>query len=58
MKCDLCDLELKMQTVRLEYLDYRFTAELPCCPKCGQVYISEILVNGKVAELEKAFEEK
>lgn len=58
MKCDKCNIDLEMLPVNLSYLEFSFTEKLPCCPKCGMVFISEELVDGKITELEESFEEK
>jgi hypothetical protein len=44
--------------VDLEYLDSRFTVELPRCAKCGFVLIPEALAMGKMLEVEKLLEDK
>jgi hypothetical protein len=36
----------------------RFTADLPYCPDCGRVLISEKVALGKMAEVEKLLEDK
>ena len=58
MTCDKCGVKLQPRQVELSYLGHRFTEELPCCPKCGMVYISDELASGKIARLEEGFEEK
>ena len=40
------------------YLDKKFRHKVPRCPQCGQVFISEELAKGKMAQLEKTLEEK
>lgn len=56
--CARCGVGLKEKEISFSYLDHRFTHTLPACPSCGQVFLSEELVNGRVADLEKVFEEK
>lgn len=56
--CGKCGVEMIEKTAELQYLKYNFTHKVPTCPICGQVYISEKLVNGKIKNLEKNFEEK
>ncbi len=56
--CDRCGVELTEKKVLLRYLDFEFPADLPVCPQCGQVYISEDLVKGKVAQVEATLEDK
>ena len=41
-----------------EYLGHTFFADAPRCPVCGQVYLSEELVKGRVAEVEMQLEDK
>jgi len=42
----------------VEYLGNRFVTDLPTCPTCGQVYISEDVATGKMAEVEQLLEDK
>ncbi len=56
--CGKCKVELVLRKTDFQYMRFNFTHEVPVCPSCGQVYLSEQLVNGKVKELEKNFEEK
>lgn len=44
--------------VSFAYLGHNFSAELPKCPQCGQVYLSEELVKGKVTQVETGLEDK
>ena len=53
-----CDLPLEPRKVFFTYLGFQFHAELPGCPGCGQVYISEEMVRGKMAEVEFSLEDK
>ncbi len=57
-KCRPCDEYLVVGTVTVAYLGSQFTAELPRCPRCGQVLISEALALGKIAEVEQILEDK
>ena len=56
--CGKCNVQLVLKKTDFQYMRFTFTHEVPVCPVCGQVYLSEELVNGKVKELEKNFEEK
>ncbi|KAB1441354.1 DVU_1557 family redox protein [Pseudodesulfovibrio senegalensis] len=56
--CDACGEPLVPAPVDLEYLDSRFTVELPRCAKCGFVLIPEALAMGKMLEVEKLLEDK
>jgi hypothetical protein len=56
--CIKCDVELVRKRTNFEYLAHNFFADIPACPVCGQVYVSEELAKGKIAEVEKNLEEK
>ena len=56
--CDRCDSALVPQKTHFTYLGHAFQAELPRCPVCGQVYIDEEMVKGRMAQVEMALEEK
>ncbi|MCL1873010.1 MAG: hypothetical protein FWF85_02700 [Clostridiales bacterium] len=56
--CDYCNVELEPQKTHFTYLGHAFHAEIPCCPKCGQVYIDEELVKGRMARVEMELEDK
>jgi len=58
MICNLCDMELVTANVGFSYLGHSFRADVPKCPGCGQVYISEGLVKGRIAEVEMELEDK
>ncbi len=57
-RCAQCGEAMAPAKVTLEYLGNQFTAELPRCPTCGLVYISEELALGKMAEVEQLLEDK
>jgi uncharacterized protein with PIN domain len=56
--CLKCNLPLEPRKVRFFYLGYSFNTELPRCPGCGQVFLSEELVKEKVAQVERSLEDK
>ena len=56
--CCKCDMELEQKKITFNYMGFNFHTDLPCCPSCGQVYIPEDLVTGKMAEVEMELEEK
>jgi hypothetical protein len=58
MICSLCNLELEPANVNFSYLGHSFLAEAPRCPGCGQVFIPEELVKGRIAEVEMELEDK
>lgn len=56
--CNKCNVELKPTQVDFEYLGNSFHAEMPRCPECGQVFIPEELVKGRISEVEMMLEDK
>jgi len=56
--CEKCHEKLRVRKVTVEYLGNRFVTDLPTCPTCGQVYISEDVATGKMAEVEQLLEDK
>jgi ribosomal protein S27AE len=57
-KCGKCSQVLTLQKVVFDYLGHTFSHEVPACPKCGQVFISKELAEGRIAELEEELEDK
>ncbi|MDR0616573.1 MAG: hypothetical protein LBG29_07165 [Synergistaceae bacterium] len=57
-KCCKCNLYLEPSKTTFIYLGQHFSQELPRCPSCGQMYISEEMVECKIAEIEQVLEEK
>ncbi len=57
-KCRKCNVNLVAGPVTLSYMGNRITANLPQCPVCGFVLISEELALGKMAEVEQVLEDK
>jgi hypothetical protein len=57
-KCFRCDRQLEAGPVLATYLGSNITTELPQCPSCYMVLVSEELAVGKVAEVERLLEEK
>jgi NAD-dependent SIR2 family protein deacetylase len=58
MTCLKCNQQLTEQKVTFHYIDFPISASLPCCPSCGQVYLPEEFVEGKLSEAEKTLEDK
>ena len=56
--CNLCQVPLEVQTVRLQYMQSIFPIDLPACSECGFILVSEELATGKIAEAEQALEDK
>jgi hypothetical protein len=57
-ECFRCNRRLTPGPVEVDYLGNKISTELPQCPTCHMVLISEELALGKVAEVEKMLEDK
>jgi uncharacterized Zn finger protein len=58
LTCTKCGVPLENKKTVLKYMGLDFNAKLPCCPVCGQVYLSEELVRGRLTAVEHELEEK
>ena len=58
LTCYRCNVDLKAQKTYFEYLVHSFNADVLRCPECGEVYISEGLAKGRIAEVEMQLEDK
>ncbi|MBP6977235.1 MAG: hypothetical protein KBB71_02840 [Lentimicrobiaceae bacterium] len=56
--CSKCQKELVPKKTDFTYLGHSFFTDLPTCPGCGQVYISEELVRSRISEVEMQLEDK
>jgi hypothetical protein len=56
--CLRCEQPLVMTKVTVAYLGNKFPYDLPRCPGCGKVYVSELLATGKMLEVEQILEDK
>jgi len=56
--CSACELSLELATVKLAYLDETFAVDLPACPACQRVLISEEQAIAKMALAERMLEDK
>ncbi len=56
--CAACDVTLENGRVQASYLGQTFPVELPRCPRCGFVYVSEELALGRMLKVEQALEDK
>lgn len=56
--CLKCSLPMETRKVYFNYLGFKFNTDLPCCSRCGQIYLSEELVRTKVREVETSLEDK
>jgi len=57
-RCAACEAALEMATVKLFCLEETFGVDLPACPSCQRVLISEKNAVQKMALAEKMFEDK
>lgn len=58
MICNRCAVPLCEMQTDFEYLGHSFHADTLRCPKCGQVYLSEELVRGRMSEVEYELEDR
>lgn len=56
--CDQCKIELEELEAQFSYLGKSFRHKVSRCPKCGQICLSEELVNGRMSEVESMMEDK
>lgn len=56
--CNKCNVPLETMGATFKYLKRSFKHEVLRCPQCGQIYLPEELIKGKMADVEKALEEK
>ena len=56
--CAKCGVPLEMKKTAFQYLGYEIYEDLPRCPQCGQVYLDEQLVRGRMHEVEVEVEDK
>ena len=57
-KCGKCNEPLVMKKKVFSYLGQTVAHEVPACPRCGKVFVSEQLAEGKMAEVEEQLEDK
>ena len=57
-RCCRCQCDLVVGQVAVKYMNNRFTADLPYCPVCKTVLITEAVATGKMAEVEQILEDK
>jgi ribosomal protein S27AE len=56
--CGQCNCNLEIKKVTVSYMGSSFPVDLPVCPQCGQVFVSEVLATGKMADVEQTLEDK
>ena len=57
-RCGTCECDLVVGQVAVTYMNNRFTTDLPYCPTCRTVLITEAVASGKMAEVEQILEDK
>lgn len=58
LQCNRCRVPLSKQQADFGYLERAFHAQVFRCPECGQIFIPEDLVKGRMAEVERELEDK
>ena len=56
--CRKCGVPLVTKKTLFNYMERNISEDLPCCPKCGKVFISPELCNGRMCEVEAMLEDK
>jgi hypothetical protein len=56
--CTDCNVPMQLGKVDISYLGNSVPVDLLKCPNCGLVLIPEEMALGKMAEVEKALEDK
>jgi hypothetical protein len=56
--CRTCGKKVVVGPVWVTYMGNRFSTELPQCPGCGWVLVTEDVALGKMAEVEQILEDK
>ncbi len=56
--CYKCQKELELKKTDFTYLGHNFFTDVPRCPECGLVFISEELAKGRMSEVEMQLEDK
>ncbi|NYB72696.1 MULTISPECIES: DVU_1557 family redox protein [Sedimentibacter] len=56
--CFKCNKELVPKKTYFNYLEHSFFTDILSCPDCGEVFISEELVKGRISEVEMQLEDK
>lgn len=58
VKCFKCGKNLEEQEKIFVYLEREFSHNVLCCPECGQVFLPEMLVKGRMKQIEMMLEGK
>lgn len=57
-RCAKCGAELTTRKTIFNYMERNISHDVPVCPKCGKVFISRALAEGRMAEVEEQLEDK
>ena len=58
MLCLKCNEEMVEKETDFKYMNHTMTDKILTCPVCGQVYIPEDYVRGKMRKVERTLEDK
>ncbi len=58
LTCSKCNGELQEFEANFVYLEKTLQHKVLRCPECGQVYLPEEMVRGRIREVEDSLEEK
>ena len=58
LTCSKCNVELHEFEANFVYLEKTLQHKVLRCPECGQVYLPEEMVRGRIREVEDSLEEK
>ncbi len=56
--CAKCDRKLELATVKLRYMEETFGVDIPACPSCQRIFVSEEDATRRMALAEKMLEDK
>lgn len=56
--CYKCKKKMEPIKTNFSYLGHSFFTDILRCPECGEVYIPEDLVKGRISEVEMQLEDK
>lgn len=56
--CIKCNRKLEEAKAKFNYLNREMHSDVLKCPNCGQVYLSEQLVEDRIRQIESALEDK
>jgi len=56
--CTKCDRRLELATVKLKYMEETFGVDIPACPSCQRIFVTEEDATQRMALAEKMLEDK